>query len=112
LNSEQPDDQFGLYEALARMRDHHYAIADALDKLVQTKAKTVTRDYDVEKIRWIEKSGPKGPFQFADPKTEGTKPDFKALLTDLKEHNGRLRQGGMFYWIFPDAAGIGRKIVK
>lgn len=94
------------------MRDCHSAIAETLDKLVQTKAKAATKEYDVEKIQWVEKTGTKGPFQFADPKTEGAKLDFKALLTDLKEHNGRFRHGGMFYWVFQDAAGIGRKPVK
>jgi hypothetical protein len=112
LKSEEQDSQLDLYEALARVRDHAYAVAEVLDKLVQTKVKILTKDYDTEKIYWVEKLGAKGPFQYADPKTEGTKPNFEALLADLKEHDGRFRQGGMFYWLFRDAAGIGRKPAK
>lgn len=54
----------------------------------------------------------KRPFQLADPKSEGDKPDFKALLADLKDHGGRLRHKGMFYWLLQDAASIGRKPAK
>ena len=105
------DEQVDLYEALARVRDHAYAIGEVLDKLVQTKAKTATKEYDVDRIQWIEKTGTKGNYQYADPKTEGAKADFEALLTDLKAHNGKFQHAGMFYWIFQDAAGIGRKQV-
>ena len=103
------EDQLELYEALARIRDYHNAIGDVLDKLIQTKTKIATKEYDTEKIHWVERTGTKGPYQFADPKTEGAKPDFKALLADLKEHNGKFRHKGMFYWVFNDAASIGRK---
>ena len=103
------DDQIDLYEALARVRDHAYAIGEVLDKLVQAKAKAVTRDYDVDKIQWIEKTGAKGPYMLADPKTEGAKPDFKALLADIKAHKGGLNRDGWFYWVFNDQATVGRK---
>jgi len=103
------DDQIDFYEALAQVRDYAYGIAEVLDKLVQTKAKAVTRDYDVNKIQWVEKTGAKGAYQLADPKTEGDKPDFKALLMDLKAHKGGLNRNGWFYWVFNDAVTMGRK---
>lgn len=102
-------DEIDLYEALAQVRDHAYAIGKVLDKLVQTKAKAVTRDYDVNKIQWVQKTGAKGPYEFADPKTEGEKTDFKALLADIKAHNGTLTRDGWFYWVFNDQATVGRK---
>jgi len=105
------DEQFDLYEAIARLRDHFAGMVETLDKLVQTKGKAATKDYDVARINWIEKDGTKGKYEFADPKTEGAKPDFKALLADLKAHSGKFQHVGMFYWIFRDAAGIGRKQV-
>lgn len=106
------ESELELYEALARMRDHHYAIGEVLDKLVQTKAKVATKDYDVESLNWVQREGAKGPYEFCDPKTEGTKTDFKALLADLKAHDGKFRHKGMFYWVFNDAASIGRKQLK
>jgi hypothetical protein len=112
IEQRERDSQLDLYEALARVRDYANAVAEVLDKLVQTKVKVLTKDYDTEKIQWVEKLGAKGPFQYADPKTEGTNLDFKALLADLKEHDGRLRHSDMFYWLFQDAAGIGRKPAK
>ena len=105
-------DQLELYEALARVRDHAYGIGEVLDKLVQTKAKIATKDYDVQKISWVEKQGQRGLYEFADPKTEGGKPDFQALLADLKTHGDKFRHGGLFYWVFNDAASIGRKQLK
>jgi len=73
------------------------------------KKETTTKSYDVEKIHWVEKTGAKGPYEHADPKTEGGKPDFQALLADLKGHDSKFRHGGLFYWVFNDAASIGRK---
>jgi len=105
------DEQFDLYEAIARLRDHFSGIVETLDKLVQAQGKVATKDYDANKINWLEKNGTKGKYEFADPKTEGAKTDFKALLSDLKSHNGKFQHAGFFYWLFTDAAGIGRKQV-
>jgi hypothetical protein len=109
-NTEAPDyEKLDLYDTLARLRDHLYGAAEDLDKLVQTKAKAVTKDYDSEKIQWVKKTGQKGEYEFADPKTEGQKPDFKALAADLREHKGKFQRGGSFYWLFSDSNAIGRK---
>ncbi len=102
-------DDIDLYEALSRVRDYAQGIAEVLDRLVQVKVKAKTSDYDVNKITWIDKSGGKGPFQLADPKTEATKPDYKALLADLNQHKGTLTRNSYFYWLFDDGQTIGRK---
>lgn len=102
-----------LAEMLARLRDALQSFqpaVNAMDEFLSYLGKSMEPvNYDEEKITWIQKTGSRGVFELADPKTEGAKPDFKALLSDLKAHNGKFQHRGKFYWIFMDSASIGRK---
>jgi hypothetical protein len=44
-------------------------------------------DWDPERIKWHETTGPSGPFQKSD---DANNPEFKAMLKDLQAHNGKM----------------------
>jgi hypothetical protein len=64
------------------------------------------RNWDKNKIPWIETEGPKGKYQVA---SDPDNPDFKALVQDLEQHNGRLTRDNLFYWLFNNHKTVGRK---
>jgi hypothetical protein len=63
-------------------------------------------DWDPERIKWHETTGPGGPFQKSD---DANNPEFKAMLKDLQVHNGKMTRDGWFYWVFKNGATVGRK---
>lgn len=95
-----------LYEALAKMRDFHQGIAEALDNLIQQTSETVLKEYDPEKIKWQDKNGQKGPYQASD---DVNNPEFKALLKDLADHKGFITFKGFQYWVFQNGSTIARR---
>jgi len=36
-------------------------------------------------------------------------PEFKAMVRDLANHDGKLTRNGYFYWLFPNRKTVGRK---
>ena len=64
-----------------------------------------------EKIRWVqaESASGKGPFERADPKQGGQ--DFRSMLQDIKNHGGFMQRSGYRYWVFPDKATVGRRLL-
>ena len=67
--------------------------------------------WNPHKIEWQQVQGTKGLYErypLQNEKAEATL-DFKNLLADLKQHNGKLTRNGVFYWLFTDQATIGRK---
>jgi len=94
------------YELLVKLRDFHNGIAEALDSFIQTKSKAVLKEYNVDKIKWVEAEGQHGKYERSD---DANNPEFKALLKDLAEHNGKLTHKGYFYWVFQNGVTIGRK---
>jgi len=65
--------------------------------------------WDPKKVEWVETAGTKGLYDKAS--AQGTD-DFKAMLIDLKKHDGKLSRDGFFYWVFSDEATVGRKKTK
>jgi len=63
-----------------------------------------SRNHD--NIVWQEAIGTRGPYEKANPQSTD---HFKALLTDLKAHDGKLSRKGYFYWLFGDGSAVGRK---
>lgn len=67
--------------------------------------------WDPGKIRWNQAEGARGKYErypMPDQKAEATE-DYKAMLADLKAHDGRMIRAGYFYWLFRDSVTIGRK---
>jgi len=62
--------------------------------------------WNPDKIKWEKASGSKGEFEKSE---DVNNPEFKAMLKDLAEHNGKLTRDGMFYWVFKNGSTVGRK---
>jgi hypothetical protein len=62
--------------------------------------------WDPAKIQWIKTEGSKGPYERSEDKDN---PDFKTLLKQLTEHNGKMSNNGYFYWLFQNGFTVGRK---
>jgi hypothetical protein len=88
-------------------------IDELLNRIGEAKgfAEAEKKNWDSEKIKWVKSEGTKGLYERypdKDQKAEATD-DYKNMLRDLKEHKGKLTRDGFFYWLFEDAATVGRK---
>ena len=76
----------------------------------EAETRPVELPFNVSRIRWLERKGPKGSFELSD---DAGNPDHKALLKFLVElAGGAVNSEGFFYWVFPDGCVIGRKPLK
>ena len=67
----------------------------------------IIEDYSIDKISWEDREGPRGPYQISE---DVNGQDFRALQTDLKKHNGKMRMNGFFFWQFDQNPNcIGKK---
>lgn len=67
--------------------------------------------WNPDNIKWVQAEGFKGPYERypgEGQKAEATE-DYKAVIADLKAHNGKLSRDDYFYWLFQDGATVGRK---
>ena len=62
--------------------------------------------WDPAKIVWTQAEGSKGPYEKSD---DINNRDFKAMLKDLGEHQGKLMRGDYFIWLFTNGSTVGRK---
>jgi len=104
-----------LGEVLARLRDGLQGLQPAVEAinayLNNLLKSSESGNWNPHKIKWVEDSGFKGPYERYPPnqqKAEATD-DYKNMLSDLKTHDGKLTRDGMFYWVFEDATTVGRK---
>jgi hypothetical protein len=65
--------------------------------------------WDPDKIGWTDKQGDKGAFQMSE---DVNNLEFKTMLKDLNDHQGKLYRDGKFYWVFANGATVGRKDLK
>jgi len=92
-------------EFLVKLRDGLQMAVDAVSEYIDAHA-PVSKRWNPDRVIWKLTSGTKGVYEKAGPQAT---PDFKAMLQDLKDHNGKMRRDGYFYWVFIDAATVGRK---
>ncbi|MEM1540697.1 MAG: hypothetical protein QXJ07_04870 [Candidatus Bathyarchaeia archaeon] len=62
--------------------------------------------WNPDKIKWEKAQGFRGEFEKSE---DVNNPEFKALLKDLAQHNGKLTRDGWFYWTFKNGSTVGRK---
>lgn len=58
------------------------------------------------KIQWVITEGTKGSYERSE---DVDSPDFKSLIKDLVQHDGKLSKDGHFYWLFKNGSTVGRK---
>jgi hypothetical protein len=85
----------------------------SLESLIDTwlKGETISNQeqkptWNAEKIKWTQAEGSSGPYERSE---DVNSTDFKALLKDLENHNGKFTKAGYFYWKFEKSAVVGRK---
>jgi len=57
-------------------------------------------------IVWTEAEGPSGKYERSEDLNNR---DFKSMIKDLADHNGKLTRGDFFYWLFVNGTTVGRK---
>jgi hypothetical protein len=72
-----------------------------IDKLCGSKW-----SWDPGKIKWEKTEGFKGSYERSE---DVNNLEFKAMLKDLAEHNGKLTRDGVLYWVFKNGVAVGRK---
>jgi hypothetical protein len=68
--------------------------------------KESSQSWNPARIKWEQAQGASGPYERSDA---ANATDFKLLLKDLAEHDGKLSADGYFYWVFRNGSTIGRK---
>ena len=63
-------------------------------------------DWNPDIIKWVKAEGSKGEFEKSE---DFNNPEFKKMLKDLAEHDGKLTRDGVFYWVFKNGSTVGRK---
>lgn len=96
-----------LGEFLVKLRDGAQMIADAARKQLEDMAPSEIKEtWDPTRINWVSSTGPKGPFEIAEDQEN---PEFKLMLKDLLDHDGKLTKDNIFYWSFKNDTVVGRK---
>ena len=96
-------------DALVKLRDAHNMVSVAINEFIDALASpeaNAEKKWKPSNIKWIEKVGAKGSYQFTD---DNENPDFKELVKDLQGHGGKLHNNGFFYWQFVGAQAVSRK---
>ncbi len=89
----------GLEASVAKMKMQ-------IAKLVGIAEEKPIFSWNPDKIKWQKTQGVKGEFEKSE---DFNNPEFKALLKDLAQHNGKLTRNGWFYWTFKNGSTVGRK---
>lgn len=63
-------------------------------------------NWNPEAIKWSEHEGFKGAYERSE---DVNNLDFKHMVKDLADHNGKLTRQGCFYWLFKNGSTVGRK---
>jgi hypothetical protein len=117
LLESQIQEIFDTLEQIARDADLlNVNIMRALKKLQPQRTaptpqtpQTAGLTWNPDKIKWVKDIGFKGDYEKSD---DVNSLDFKAMLKDLAEHQGKLNRDGRFYWTFKNGSVVGRTILK
>ena len=95
---------------LVRLRDALTMAAEATNDYVESLAPPGVREekaaWNPEKIAWTQKTGARGAYEQSE---DFNNTEFKAMLSDITAHTGKLTRDGFFYWQFQNGATVGRK---
>ena len=99
-----------LAKVLSKQRDSHLENAKYIDEFIQLVHQMINQPaYSLDRIKWVQAEGPKGAYEYADRNDNLGNEDFKALIEDLKRHDGRMSRQGYFLWLFSQEDRVGRK---
>jgi hypothetical protein len=75
-------------------------------KLVGVAEEKPRFTWNPDVINWVKAEGFKGDYEKSE---DFNNPEFKKMLKDLAEHDGKLTRDGVFYWVFKNGSTVGRK---
>jgi hypothetical protein len=103
------------YEAEVIIEDEHQIelAKESVEALLDTwlSGKSITQEekkpiWNPDKIKWVQAEGTSGTYERSE---DVDNLEFKAMLKDLAEHQGKFQREGYFYWAFQKASVVGRK---
>jgi len=89
----------GLEASITKMKQQ-------IGKLVGVAEEKAKFSWNPDAIKWEKAEGLKGEFEKSE---DVNNPEFKAMLKDLAEHNGKLTRDSYFYWVYRNGSTVGRK---
>jgi hypothetical protein len=100
-----------LYEIFTDfLNDVEAAAVNAKRQIAEVKGVAEKEEkWSPDKIKWEDAQGTHGPYEKSE---DVNSVDFKEMLKDLAQHNGKLSQAGYFYWTFMNGTTVGRKKKK
>jgi len=78
-------------------------------KRLIAEAKGVTEEpksWNPTQIKWNQAEGSRGVYERSE---DTNSPNFRLLVKELTQHEGRLSSNGYFYWLFSNGSTVGRK---
>jgi hypothetical protein len=80
----------------------------ATAKRLIKEAKNINQEptWDPNKIKWKQAQGTSGSYERSE---DLDSQDFKHLVKDLAQHDGKLSKEAYFYWLFQNGSTVGRK---
>jgi len=85
------------------------AAVDVKHKVSEIMDVKKEESWNPERILWKSAQGARG---YYEKSTDLNNPDFKELVADLKNHQGKLMHNSFFYWLFESGLTVGRKLRK
>jgi hypothetical protein len=84
---------------------------DGLKAKVLQAASGTVETFDPSKVKWLPKSGAKGPFELATIKDNVGNVEYDKMVA-LVQTAGSLTKDKLWYWLFPTGEAVGRKTVR
>ena len=84
---------------------------DVLKAKVLKEASDTIETFDPSKVKWLPKSGAKGPFELATIKDNVGNVEYSRMVA-LLQTAGSLTKDKLWYWLFPTGEAVGRKTVR
>jgi len=97
-------------ELWAKLRDwlnSGIELKESIDEVLGKKVEVLDHpEWNTTGIVWVEAQGTRGPYLRAE-KQESS--DYVKMISDLRNHNGKITRQGEFFWLFSDGETVGRK---
>lgn len=99
FSEDQMEGRTELGKMLAELRNHHKAMAEAINAFLNYLSAPFEEKPEVyDTLLWEDRKGSKGPFQRTSKKTNQNSEIFQDLQAILKEHKGFCHIGAYKYW--------------
>jgi hypothetical protein len=95
-----------LLEILCDLANGLEAAALNVRHQIQELLRLAESTWNPANIKWEQAQGTSGPYERSEDEDSL---DFKSLVKDLNQHDGKLAKDGHFFWLFKNGSTVGRK---